>query len=407
MIASRFGSATRPTRRRVFRSTAVTLILFAAACGGETKAADEASAAPDGPRSGVEFTKALVQSGGVRWAPVQTGQMAASIEVPGQIMPNGDRTARLGAPAQGRVLTVHVQPGDGVARGQPLVTLVSQQASAAHAEYEKARAELNSRRAAATYARTARERAERLLAAKATSRQELERAQADDELARAELEQAESELARTRSTVSQLGVGSTAGTMVLRAPLAGVVLSRDTEPGAVVEAGAPLVTVADTRTLWLEAAVSDRAAGALRPGAGVRFTVPAFPADTFVATVQNVGSGLDPDTRTLPVRARVENADGRLRPQMFATVWIDGGDPRQAVVVPDGAVQLLDRRPVVFVAIPNGTGGARFERRDVELGASAGGQTQILRGVSPGDVVVTDGAFAVKSVFARAQMEEG
>ena len=72
--------------------------------------------------------------------------------------------------------------------------------------------------------------------------------------------------------------------------------------------------------------------------------------------------------------------------------------------VPDGAMQLLDERPVVFVAIPDADGGARFERRDVEVGARSQADVQILRGLSPGDIVVIDGAFAVKAAFARSKM---
>jgi len=126
-----------------------------------------------------------------------------------------------------------------------------------------------------------------------------------------------------------------------------------------------------------------------------------------MAVVEGVGGGLDSTTRAVPVHATVANADGRLRPQMFATVWIETGQSQSAVVVPDAAIQLLDRRPVVFIATPDGKGGARFERRDVEVGASAGGRTQILNGLTAGESVVTDGAFAVKSEFARSQMAEG
>lgn len=382
------------------------LAVVTAACGSEKGAAGAEAGAPAAASStSITFTAAQVQHGGVRWAPAGGSANAAVLEVPGQLVPNEDRTTRLGAPARGRVLFVRVQPGQRVAAGQPLVTLQSQEASAARADYEKAVAELNSRRAAATYARTARERAERLLAAKAIARQELERAQADDELARNALAQAGAEVQRARSSMSQLGVGaSSTGTMVVASPLAGVVLSRDAVAGAVVEAGAPLVTVADLATLWLEVNVSDRAASALRTGSGLRFSVPAFPSDTFQARVMSVGGALDPSTRTLPVRASVANPGGRLRPAMFATVWVEGIGAPTTVSVPEGAVQMLDERPVVFLAFPDGKGGARFERRDVTVGGTTGGRVQLLGGVTMGEMVVTDGAFAVKAELSRAKM---
>ena len=64
-------------------------------------------------------------------------------------------------------------------------------------------------------------------------------------------------------------------------------------------------------------------------------------------------------------------------------------------------------RPVVFVASPDEQGGARFERRDVEVGARANDLVHIVRGLIAGDIVVTGGAFAVKSEFARSRMSAG
>jgi cobalt-zinc-cadmium efflux system membrane fusion protein len=92
---------------------------------------------------------------------------------------------------------------------------------------------------------------------------------------------------------------------------------------------------------------------------------------------------------------------------MFATVKVDLGEPRAGLVVASGAIQLLDQRPVVFVAYPDDKGGARFERRDVEIGTTTDAHVQIVRGLARGDLVVTDGAFMVKSEFARAQMPAG
>jgi cobalt-zinc-cadmium efflux system membrane fusion protein len=87
---------------------------------------------------------------------------------------------------------------------------------------------------------------------------------------------------------------------------------------------------------------------------------------------------------------------------MFATVSLTVGEPRTGVALPDIAIQLLEDRPVVFLARPDDRGGARFERRDVEVGATMNGQVHVVRGLTAGDVVVTDGAFAVKAEFARS-----
>jgi cobalt-zinc-cadmium efflux system membrane fusion protein len=353
------------------------------------------------------MTREQIQQGGIQWEPVRAATMAETIEIPGQLIPNEDRTARLGAPARARVMTVRVRIGDRVTRGQPLVTLQSEQASAARAESAKAIAELSAHETSARYARTALERAVRLLELKAMSRQDVERARVESEEAESARVQAEAEVKRARDTLVHLGVSEETGEMLVRTPIAGIVLSRDAVPGSVVEAGSALITVTDPTTLWLEIAATERVAPILRRGSQVRFTVAELLPQTFDATIENVGGALDPATRTLPVHGMVRNATGVLRPAMFATVALTVGEPRTGVVIPDGALQMLDERPVAFVAQTNGTDGARFERRDVEVGARTGDEVQIVRGLSPGDVVVTNGAFAVKSEFARSKMPPG
>ncbi|MFN2397772.1 MAG: efflux RND transporter periplasmic adaptor subunit [Gemmatimonadaceae bacterium] len=390
----------------MWRGTALAVFLIGTGCGkggeGEMKREDGGQALePDA----ITLSRAQIQLGGISWERVGTRPIAAVLELPGELAPNEDRTARLGASSQGRVLAVHVRSGDRVSRGAPLVTLQSQEASMAQADLAKARAEVGSRRAAATYARAARERAERLEALKAIPRQDVERAVADHELAQASLSQAEAELRRSQQAAAQLGVGASSGSAVIRAPLAGIVMSRDAVPGAVVEPGAPLISLTDPSTLWLAIAVPERHAMLFRVGTKIRFVAVTMPADTQSASVQSVAGALEPTTRTLPVRALVSNAGGNLRPQTAATVWLEGG-VRNALAVPEAAVQRLGEQTVVFVAIPDDKGGARFEKRQVEVGAVGDGMSEILTGLAIGEFVVATGAHAVKSEFARATMPD-
>jgi cobalt-zinc-cadmium efflux system membrane fusion protein len=355
----------------------------------------------------VTMTAAEVQHGSIRWDAAVTQSGTGTIEAPGQLVPNEDRTARIGAPMQARVMTVHVQAGARIGRGQPLVTLQSPEASAARAELTKADADLSARKAAAVYAKTARERAERLLAAKAASRQEVERAQADDALAQSELGRAQAEVTRARSALNSLSVDEHNGAIIVRSPLDGVVLSREAAPGMVVSAGAPLATVSDVSSLWLDVSVPAGAASSLANGSRMRFGVAAFPSDTFEARVISIGGALDAQTRALPVRAAVTSTRHRLRAAMFASVWLDAGARVERVAIPTKAVMQLDGQSVAFVATPLAGGAVRLERRDLTTSGDQGGITRVLTGLKPGDLVVTDGAFAVKATFSRSKMAGG
>jgi cobalt-zinc-cadmium efflux system membrane fusion protein len=352
----------------------------------------------------IELTAAQIQHGGVTWAAVSMGTVAGAATIPGEITPNEDRTVRLGAPTRGRIVNVAVRPGDRVSAGQLLVTMQSPEAGAAQSDVAKADAEVTARRAEAQYSASARARAERLLALKAIPRQEYDRAIADDERARASLAQAEAEARRARETAKQLSAGENAnGEVVVRAPADGVVLTRSAVPGTVVDAGAPLVVVTDPANLWVTIAAPEQLAGLFRQGNRVRLVVPAFPRDTFAARVDAVGAGLEADTRTLSVRATVVSS-GRLKPQMVATVIVDGGEARPAAYVPDEAVQMLEGKAHVFLARPAEGGGVRFERRAVTVGARQGGRAAILSGLAAGDVVATSGAFSVKAEFEKGAM---
>ena len=387
--------------KMTIQAAPLALLLLGTDCSSPPQEAPAETATPE--PDAVEMTAAQVRHGGVRWAPVDIQRMRPSVELPGQLVPDEDRTERVGAPAEGRVMSVSARPGDRVQRGQTLVVLQSTAGGSARADLVKAQSDVAAKRAALGYARSARERAERLLAAKAGAKQDLDRAQADEGLAASALEAAFAEQARARAAAAHLGVDAS-GDIVLRASRAGIVLARDAVPGAVVAPGASLVAVSDIRSLWLEVAAPDSAAGVLRRGASVRFTVPTLPGKTYEATVESVGGSLDASTRTLPVRARVDNRAGDLRPNMIATVQLEAGAETEAVSVPDAAVVLLDERPVLFVAKPDGAGGGRFERRRVEMGRKDGGRTLVIGGVRAGETVVTEGAFAVKSLFERAKM---
>jgi multidrug efflux pump subunit AcrA (membrane-fusion protein) len=129
--------------------------------------------------------------------------------------------------------------------------------------------------------------------------------------------------------------------------------------------------------------------------------VPTEP-DTFTARVQSVSASFDAQTRSLPVRGIVPNPGGRLRAEMFARAWIETGRPQLSITIPESAIQRMENRLTVFVFHPAPGGGARFEKRDIEIGGSLGGLVSVTRGLKPGEAVVVEGAYAV-----RAQMEKG
>jgi membrane fusion protein, heavy metal efflux system len=407
--------------RIVSVSVAITLLLAGVSCSRKTDQRKETTSdsmatmkgmAMDTPAkttasdsSSITFTAAQIEHGKIQWVAAALGQSSTAAVIPGTIIPNENRTARLSAPAEGRVTAVRVQPGDRVGRGQVLVILLGPGAGSAQSDVSKAASQVVAMRAQAGYARAARNRAERLLTLKAIPRQDYERAIADDESAQASLSQALAEQRRAISSAEQLGAGTSAtGEMVLRSPLSGVVLTRNAQPGAVVSAGTQLVSVTDPSSLWLQVNSPEKLASLFRVGEVLHFSVPAYPAERFDARVTAVGAALDPDSRTLLVRATILNGNQKLKPEMLASVSVEAEGGSTVPVVPDGAIQLFDGRPALFIAKPNSAGGATFVRRFVEIGSRAGLTVAVTRGLAPGELIVAVGAFSVKAELQKRSM---
>jgi multidrug efflux system membrane fusion protein len=193
----------------------------------------------------------------------------------------------------------------------------------------------------------------------------------------------------------------------VRAPAAGVIDTRSVETGQYVRTGTPLATIVDRRRLRLRFKVGDAESLRAHVGQELQFRISAMGARSFPAKVYHVGEGADPTTRQVEVLAWVINP-GELKPGFFAEVTLAAESRKQATVVPEGAV-LASERGFVSYAVEGG----KAHARSVEVGLRTGdGAVEIISGLKPGEVVVTEGSdrladgMAVKAVDAPAAPPE-
>ncbi|GIW43828.1 MAG: RND transporter [Candidatus Binatia bacterium] len=330
---------------------------------------------------------------------VRETEVSEPITAPARLSFNERYVARVGVPIEGRVQTIFVQVGDRVANGQMLAVIQSPTWEAAVARLRTTAAEERSARAELAFAIQQRSRVRRLFGAQAASRMEVERTALDLIVARNKLHAARAELAKARRDVTALAGDSArldfAG-LPLRSPLSGLVVERSASPGFAVVPGTPLFVVADPSHLWLQAEVDERWLSRLATGLRVEFRVAAYPEITFTGTVDYIGASLNPKTRRVELRCTVDNADGKLKPEMFAQLEIPDPQPRRILIVPDSAVQELDGKNVVFVP----AGENRFRRHAVEIGRTGDGWIEVKSGLKNGDRVVGRGSFLLKSTLA-------
>ncbi len=178
---------------------------------------------------------------------------------------------------------------------------------------------------------------------------------------------------------------------VITAPFAGVLGFRRVSEGTLVSPGTEIVTLDDVSIIKLDFSVPETSLSALREGLPVKAMSAAWPDRHFEGSIASIDSRVDPISRAIGVRALLPNPESLLKPGMLLTVRVDAA-PREAVVLPEIAVVALGTRHFVFAV------GDDMVARQVEIGIGArrAGEVEVLRGIAPGQRVVTDGIVKLR-----------
>jgi RND family efflux transporter MFP subunit len=343
---------------------------------------------------GITFTKEQQWKIDFETVEAAKGVVRESVTATGTIKAQPDGEALLAAPMAGLVRPADSFPrvGQAVKKGQVMAYLAPRLgAETDHATLEAAAAKA---RIALQQARRERERMETLFKDEAVAEKRLIGARANEDMAAAEHDAA-------RQRLGQLGDGS--GGIALRAPINGVIADVPVAPGAFVAEGAPLIHIANTEKLWLEARVPESDIGRLGTPAGAWFVLDGFVGSFTIEKGKNgklvaVGSVVDAATRTVPVIFEFANPGRALPLGMTAKVQLFAGGSREGILVPASAVQDENGTQVVYVQ----SGGESFERNIVQVGARDGERVEIVAGLEPGQRVVSKGAYLIRLSTSKA-----
>ena len=176
-------------------------------------------------------------------------------------------------------------------------------------------------------------------------------------------------------------------------------IEKDAVLGELAQPDKSIFTVADLSTLWIEANLFEKDLGRVRVGAAATVTVSAYPGEAFKGKLTYISSTVDKESRAVPARVEVPNADGRLKPEMFATASIDTAATTKALTLPQEAVLLINGQPMAFVQEAG-----EFEPRPVEIGEKVGSRVVVKSGVKEGEQVVVAGAYALKARMLKSQI---
>jgi membrane fusion protein, copper/silver efflux system len=188
--------------------------------------------------------------------------------------------------------------------------------------------------------------------------------------------------------------GTTQKTMTINSPVDGVVIDKMVWQGQNVMAGMTLYKIADLSTLWILADIYESELSWVQVGQKAEIELSYLPAKSFRGTVSYIYPYLSAETRTARVRIQISNTpDRELKPEMFVTVKLISPLSIDAVTVPEQAVIRSGERNIIVISL----GGGYFDPREVKLGITADGYTQIIEGVYAGEVIVTSSQFLIDS----------
>jgi cobalt-zinc-cadmium efflux system membrane fusion protein len=320
-------------------------------------------------------------------------QRATVLDTNGKVQFDEERLVRVNAPLTGRVVEVLARPGEVVEPGHRLLLLDSPDLGAAKSDYAKAVSDLERSEKARNLSRD-------LFEVKAISEREIRDAENDYRKAAAEKERAASRLLALGLTQAQLNnvvSREDASTqIVVKAPRGGVIVERNVTPGQAVTFGQSdtptnLFVIADLADMWVMADIYEPDVPKVRLGQVVTITLPCCPGERFEGKVSYISDSVDPQTRTVKVRAVVSNRARQLKAEMFVKAAIETGSST-VLAIPPSAVQFEEGQP--FVVIDKGSGG--YERRPVKLGNDLDGIVEVLAGITPQDRIVSTGSILLK-----------
>jgi Cu(I)/Ag(I) efflux system membrane fusion protein len=320
-------------------------------------------------RSPVQLTPAQERALGVTYIIVRREPLARTIRTVGGIEAAESRIADVTPKVEGFVERLHVAAtGAPVHRGQPLLALYAPMLVAAQEEL------LTARRLAAALTGEADDATRRAEAMLDAARRRL-----------AYWDVPADEVARLEES------GEVARTLTLVSPVNGVVLEKDVVEGQRVMPGMRLYRIADLGQVWVEGELFEQDLAFVREGSQAHIEVAAYPGEHRMGRVAFVYPTVDPASRTNRVRVVVPNADGRLKPGMFATLYFDADAGDGEIVVPTEAVIVTGERNLVFVRDSSGV----LVPHAVVLGARSDHRVQVLAGLTEGDVIVASANFLV------------
>ncbi len=318
----------------------------------------------------IKISPEKVQKLGVRTESAALRELVRTVRAVGQFQLDERRLHTVTTKFEGYIEKLHVNAtGQPVKRGQPLMEVYSPELVSAQEEYLIA---WNGRQSLSNGTE------ESLVGVSRLAESALKRLRNWDI--------SDSQLQRLKKD------GKATRTLTLYSPANGVVLEKMAVAGMRFMPGEPLFKIADLSSIWLLADVFEQDLALVHVGQSVNISVNAYPDKVLTGKVSYIYPTVTPETRTAKIRVELDNPNGILKPEMYATVQLASGHGKaDALMVPDSAVLDSGTRQIVLVQRAEGL----FESREVKLGMRGNGYVEVIEGISAGENVVVSANFLI------------
>ena len=395
------------------RSNAVWLVLLTILLSACNPDRDSESAHTDKPTSQTQhqensghqatkatltFSEAELQQFGISVAPVVKQPLQDQLTFTANIVANQNKLAHVTPRIEGKLAKVIANLGDQVKAGQALAEIDSIQMGEARAQYRSSKSELSL--AQANY-----ERISRLYADKVVPQRQMIESQAALERAKSAF-YADSERLRMYGGLNKQNSLNGGSTYVLTAPFVGTVLEKNAVIGELAKTTDSIFTIADMSTVWIEADIPESDLKDISIGKTATVSVSAYPEETFSGKVGYLASIVDKTTRTVKARIELPNPERKLRIDMFATAVLSHTAAREALVVPNDAVVVIQGFPHVYIVQNKAGHQYTFEARPVEPGQRVNANVEIKTGLREGENIAQAGVYALKARQLKSQISD-
>lgn len=370
-------------------------ILFA--CNKNEQLNEETEKETNTPSNTVTLSKEAQKNINLQVITLKEETLTGSLSIPGIIKPNPDNEAVVGSLIEGRVNKVFVNVGSYVKQGETLLLIEGLEIGEIKAAFLSAKANLD-------YAKTSLDRQKELFKQNISSKKSLLEAEA-------EYTKAEAEFLAQDKKIHSIGLDDSdiitnnnhdKGLYSVKAPISGVIVERNVIIGQLINADVNAFRIINNSSLIAEGQLYEKDITKINSSSNITVNINSLPDLTLIGKIQAIGDEVNSTTRTILVRASINNINRIVKPQMFCTINIPIANNSKGIIIDEKALVRDGDQYYVFVQKSENN----FIKTNVKIGSLFNEKAIILEGLTPGDKLVVNGVVDLKAELLKDTFAE-